>query len=145
MPPSIRCKNLFELELSLLLKPKKYKHFSRGSKVGNTLLTRLRVGRSTLPSHLYSIGLIDSPQCQCGHKDCNISHFILDCPLYNIERQTLFDVFNKYVNDFNNKTRQNKLDILLYGKNLNNDTFSYENYILTIAMQNFIIQTNRFK
>ena len=93
----VAAKNLFELELSLLLKPKKYKHFSRGSKVGNTLLTRLRVGRSTLPSHLYSIGLIDSPQCQCGYKDCNTSHFILDCPLY------IYDLFKDIFIGFSEK------------------------------------------
>ena len=76
LPSSVRCKNLFEFkqEISFILKPKKYKHYKTGSKLGNSLLTRLRVGRSTLPSHLFSIGLTDSPQCSCGYKDCTTTH-----------------------------------------------------------------------
>ena len=45
-----RCKNLedFKAELKLNIKPPTIKHFSKGSKNGNRLITRLRVGRSDL-------------------------------------------------------------------------------------------------
>ena len=44
-------------------KPPKYKHFARGSKFSNTLLTRIRAGRSSLNQHKFTIGLSDSPEC----------------------------------------------------------------------------------
>ena len=59
----IQCKELCEFKMSIKerLKPEKYKHFSKGSKLGNTLLTRIRVGRSSLKQHKFTIGLTDSP------------------------------------------------------------------------------------
>ena len=44
------------------MKPAKYKHFHRGNKHINTLLTRIRVGRSELNQHKFYIGLTDNPQ-----------------------------------------------------------------------------------
>ena len=48
LPPNIKCKDLedFKYHLKLELKPQKIKHFSKGSKNGNSLLTRLHVGIS---------------------------------------------------------------------------------------------------
>ena len=46
LPPNIQCKNIedFKIYAKEELKPTKFKHFSRGSKIGNSLLTRIRVG-----------------------------------------------------------------------------------------------------
>ena len=45
LPKNIQCQNIDEFKKSTktMFKPQKYKHFSRGSKLGNTLLTRIRV------------------------------------------------------------------------------------------------------
>merc|ERR1711947_1421 len=51
------------------LKPNKYKHFHKGNKDTNSLLTRLRVGRSQLNQHKFSVGQIDSPECLCHHRE----------------------------------------------------------------------------
>ena len=53
----------FKKDLKVSLKPTKFKHFSYGSKLGNKLITRLRVGRSFLNSHSYAVGKANSPQC----------------------------------------------------------------------------------
>ena len=72
------------------MKPNKYKHFARGNKFTNSLLTRIRVGRSSLNEHKFVIGQSDSPQCLCHYKSESASHFFLDCFLYSPERQILF-------------------------------------------------------
>ena len=58
----------FKLKLKNMLKPNKIKHFDKGSKNGNTLLTRIRLDRSDLNQHKYSIGKSDSPECVCHAK-----------------------------------------------------------------------------
>jgi len=42
--------------LKIDLKPEKYRHYSYGSRLGNKLWTRLRLGRSYLNSHAFAIG-----------------------------------------------------------------------------------------
>ena len=74
------------------MKPDKTKHFCKGPKYSNTLLTRIRVGRSDLNLHKFSDGLIEKPECICHAKEKSTLHFFLDFFLYAAERQTLFDL-----------------------------------------------------
>ena len=53
----------FEISVKEYIKPQRYKHFSRGNKLSNILLTRIRVGRSELNQHKFTISLVDSPEC----------------------------------------------------------------------------------
>ncbi len=71
MPVNQRCKNLedFKAELKINMKPPSIKHFSKGSKHGNKLITRLRVGPSDLNLHKLTIGLIEKPECMCHAKE----------------------------------------------------------------------------
>jgi hypothetical protein len=55
----------FKIGIKKDIKSPKYKHFARGSKLGNKLLTRIRVGRSFHNQHSFTIGLADSPECLC--------------------------------------------------------------------------------
>ena len=79
----------FKIKLKSLIKPKKQKHFNRGSKKGNSLLTQLRVGRSSLNSHGFAIGLAENDQCLCYRSE-TVSHYLLNCFLYHNERIVLF-------------------------------------------------------
>jgi len=79
------------------MKPTRYKHFCRGNKLSNSLLTRIRIGRSMLNQHGFSIGLADSPECICHYREESPSHYFLDCFLYLQERQTLFDLFDERI------------------------------------------------
>ena len=55
----------FKEQLKKELKPAKIKHFSKGSKIGNTLLTRIRIERSDLNLHKFTIGQSETTECLC--------------------------------------------------------------------------------
>ena len=145
LPKNIRPLNLkdFKQKVSTLYKPKRYKHFSKGSKEGNKLLTRIRVGRSLLNAHLFAIGATDDPHCLCNSVESSV-HYMIQCTLYTSQRQTLFGLFEQYVPQFDNMTNKQKHEIILNGYNIDNDEFIYINTRLTLAVQKYIIDTNRF-
>ena len=68
----------FKVQLKKELKPQKFKHLSRGSKIGNSLLTRIRLNRSDLNLHRFDIGLHDTPECVCHATESSI-HYLMDC------------------------------------------------------------------
>ena len=106
LPFDLRNKDMFEfnIELGHKLKPYKNKLYSIGSKFGNSIHTQLRVGRSQLNDHLFSVWL--SPSAKCGNLETT-EHFLLDCFLYEIERQLLFSqlpgVLEKSLDKYNRK------------------------------------------
>ena len=126
------------------LKPPSYKHFSKGKKSSNSLLTRIRVGRSDLNQHKFTVGLVDSPQCDCQFREESPSHFFLDCFLYMPERQNLFGLIEHYIPKFKSFNKPKKLNIILEGFEIQNDDFIQLNTTLTLAVQNFILKTKRF-
>ena len=107
-------------------------------------MTRIRVGRSDLNLHKFSVGLIDKPECICHAKEESTSHYFLDCFLYAAERQTLFDLVEHYIPYFSKQTRNAKIQILLHGIKVNDPDYNHLNTIITKAVQTFIIQTKRF-
>ena len=146
LPKNVQLKDLveFKSEIQNLIKPSKFKHFARGSKLGNSLLTRIRVGRSFLNQHKFTIGLSDSPECLCHFRSESPEHFFLDCFLYTLERQAMISLIENYVPNFSRLNKKNKLELILRGVNIDNDDFLQTNTILTKSVQNFILQTKRF-
>ena len=116
--------------------------FSFGSKIGNMHLTRLRVGRSFLNAHSFEINLSDTNLCNCWRTE-TVLHYVTECFLYNQERNILYDSMEQYIPNFLSLPNKRKLDILLYGINNNGDE-DCRNKCITLAMQNFILQTKRF-
>ena len=147
IPKDIKLQNLHDFKISMkkMFKPPKFKHFSRGSKSGNMLLTRIRVGRSDLNQHKFSIGLVDSPDCLCHYKSESPEHFFLDCFLYSPERRILFGLIEHYVPFFPNLTKRRKLELILNGVYIDNDEFLSTNTIIMKATQAFILNTKRFE
>ena len=125
-------------------KPPKIKHYSRGNKFSNTLLTKIRVGRSDLNQHKFTIGHAESPECLCHHNQESPLHYFLDCFLYLPERQILFDKIEHYIPKFKSLSKQNKLEIILHGIDNENPDILSTNTTITIAVQNYIVQTKRF-
>ena len=82
----------FKSKLKLDIKPMRIKHYSYGSKIGNTLLTRFRTGRTSLNLHRFTIGQVEEPTCICHFEEESSLHLILDCFSYTAERQTLFSL-----------------------------------------------------
>ena len=146
LPNSTKCKNLseFKIQLNCDIKPSKLRHNSKGTKIGNCLLTRLRIGRSELNLHRYTIGLIDSPECDCHSKEESTKHYILDCFLYTVERQTLFSLVEHFIPTFTKLSKARQFDILMYGLKSDDSLYNYLNTRITIAVQNFILKTKRF-
>ena len=146
LPRNIQSQNKedFKSSVKTIFKPPRYKHFSKGSKLGNTLLTRIRVGRSDLNQHKFTIGLVENPECICHFRSESPEHYFLDCFLYLPERQILFGLIEHYVPFFPKLTKKEKLEIILKGVYINDDTFLTTNTIIMKATQNFILATKRF-
>ena len=107
-------------------------HYSRGSKLKNCLLTRLRVGRSDLNLHKFTIGQVDKPECICHSKEESTKHYFLDCFLYTAERQTLFALVEHYIPKFTRLSKAAKFDILLYGHKTEDEDYEHLNTKITI-------------
>ena len=134
----------FKNSMKKMFKPNRYKHFARGSKLGNILLTRIRVGRSDLNQHKFTVGHVDSPECLCHFRSESPEHYFLDCFLYEPERQILFGLIEHYVPFFKNLTKKKKLELILTGINIENEEFLSTNTIIMKTTQNFILNTKRF-
>ena len=61
-PKNIQSQNLHDFRIyTNEMKLKKFKHFQKGNKFSNTLLTRKRTGSSYLNQHIFSIGHAEKP------------------------------------------------------------------------------------
>ena len=126
------------------MKPIKHKHFNRGNKFTNSLVTRIRVGRSALNEHKFVIGQSESPQCLCYFRSESPSHYFLDCFLYSPERQILFSQIEHYIPNFLRLSKQKQLEIILMGVFTDNDEYYRTNVSISLAVQNFISHSKRF-
>ena len=135
--------SLFKENLKPSFKPKRHKHFAYGDKRANTLLCRLRVGRSFLKSHSFSINMASTDRCLCGEID-TIQSYFLTCFLFQVERNELFDKINQIIPKFKQKSKSDQCSILLYGINSDSLLPDPRNRIITFAVQNYITKTNRF-
>ena len=133
----------FKSKFKELVKPIKQKHFSRGKKRANTLLTQLRVGRSFLNSHRYVFNLAPTDLCICSRQE-TVKHFLNDCFLYTEERRVLFDSVEQIYPQFKTLSLHKKCDVLLYGINLDSKEPDCRNIPITLAVQKYIMQTKRF-
>ena len=135
---------VFKEKLKEKIKPKKYFHFKFGSKRGNALLTQLRVGRSFLNSHSFVLGMEDLPYCDICYVEENTCHYMLTCDFFKEQRDVLFKTVSELIPNFITFTMKRKLDLLLYGINRNLNIRDCRNVPLTLAVQKYILSTNRF-
>ena len=146
LPKSLRVQTdffLFKTQLKLIFKPKKQKHYNIGKKLPNTLLCRLRVGRSFLKSHGFAINLSQTDKCFCGDVD-SIQNYFFNCFLFKTERLVLLSKVNNIYPPFSKLSKVKQCDVLLYGINLNSLLPDPRNRSITFAVQEFITKTNRF-
>ena len=134
----------FKTKLKANLKPDKIKHFANGSKVGNILMTRIRLDRSDLNLHKFTIGHSDTPQCMCHAKQESSLHYLIDCFLYSNERQTLYNLVEQFIPKFKTFNKAKKYEALVMGIHTDNPDYNYLNTNITYAVQNFILKTKRF-
>ena len=100
------------------------KWFYSGERLLSVKHAKLRMLCSNLNDHLYShIHVIESPMCPCGHIRENNRHFLIDCMLYNVERNIMFA----------------KLQEIGFEPNLNNLLYGNSDYSLECNLQAFDI------
>ena len=108
---------------------------------------QLRVGLSQLKSHKKNHNFQDTPTdiCQCGTGMETTEHFLITCPNYVRQRETLISTMNPVLNSKNQNLSSldnaAKVKLLLYGSE-NLDIF--ENKSILNATINFIRSTERF-
>ncbi|KAI2667110.1 hypothetical protein H4Q32_003505 [Labeo rohita] len=61
------------------------------SRRGETIITRLRIGHSNLNYNLNIIGKHNNGQCSSCNQAETVIHVLIDCPVYNAEREVLLD------------------------------------------------------
>ena len=132
----------FKKEISkILAKEHPPKYYSLGSKTGNCLLTRLRVGMSKLNAHSFTIQGTESPNCHCGSQFENVRHYFLYCPLYIQQRLSLFRSITHIIcENFALKSDTEKLNIILHGTSDEYEKIS----ALAQTVQSYILTTKRF-
>jgi ribonuclease HI len=64
------------------------------SRVIETVMAKLRLGHVGLNQHLHRFGMTDSDLCRCGAIE-TITHFLIECPRYNRDRQQLLNKLRK--------------------------------------------------
>ena len=109
------------------MKPNKIKYFSKGSRKGNMLMTRIRMDRSHLNLHKFVIGVSDNPICMCHAKQKSSLHFMIDCFLYSVQHQTLFDLVEQYVPKSNRLGKFKKYETSITGVNTDKPAYNYTN------------------
>ncbi len=53
------------------------------------LLSRLRTGHCHLNQYLHRFNIIETPECKCGGEKETVEHYLLNCELYDEERDVL--------------------------------------------------------
>ena len=146
LPKNVQIKNHDDFKLYIKeSKPKRYKFYARGDKYKCSLLTKIRVGRSDLNVHRFSIGLSDTEKCICtsNSKETPL-HFLVQCQRYTEQRQTLFNKITSFIPNFKNLHHKRQAKILLYGYEIDNHTLTHINSQIMFATQHFIHQSKRF-
>ena len=80
---------------------------------------QLRVGLSPLKSHKKQHKFQDTPndECVCRRNAETTQHFLLNCPIYNVQRLIVFQTVNPILlaNDLQNLNDREMVRLLLYG------------------------------
>ena len=147
LPKKVKSMNLddFKLYLKEEVKPNRRKFYSKGNKHKCSLLTRIRVNRSYLNEHGFSININESPACKnCTCPRENSIHFICFCPKFNELRNVLFTKMEEFIPKFYQLPKKRQYDILVFGYDPDNKELDKINTKIMYLTQNFIYDTKRF-
>ena len=107
LPKSLKKKNVddFKIELKALVKPKRHKFYLKGDEYKNSLLTRIRVGRSL--SNMY---------CEkCLFHRENSLHYITQCDNYYDFRLDLLNKVKEFIPNIHSLPKKRQYEILVHG------------------------------
>ena len=115
-----------------IMNPPRNELYNFGNRIENVKHAQLRMNCSKLNAHLYSLHVVDSPNCLCGNGIEDSEHYLLHCPIYTIPRVKLINLLDNvmYLN----------VNILLYGCE---DYSHKENCDIFNAVHAYIFDTKR--
>ena len=126
-----------------LIRPVAKSVFRIHDPAGLRYIFQLRVGLSPLKGHKWCHNFIDTPSgvCHCNQGIEDTSHFLLSCPFYVIQRETLVSSVNEILLKSNKNHFESRLQLYLYGDpSINNS----DNKNIILSTIKFIKETQRF-
>ena len=97
-----------------------------------------------MKAHSFNIGFSESPHCDnCGAREENNQHILLDCPKFCSQRKFLLDYVTTQISSFSKLSKKEKTKILLFGYNPENMDYIHINQNVTIAVQSFLLKENK--
>ena len=133
----------FKNEILKTIKPTKRSIFNIHDESGIRYIFQLRVGLSPLRAHKKKHNFKDTPndRCLCGNGIETTEHYLLNCPLYQTQRETLFSAVNPIISLASPLNQNNDLTgMLLYGNEKLNPS---QNKLILMATINFVKSTER--
>ncbi len=118
--------------------------FSIHHPIGIKWIFQLRVGLSPLKSHKKRHNFQDTPddKCVCTNAETT-PHFLLECPMFTLYRNNLFETLNPILlpKNLHNLNNSEMVKLLLYG---HEKLLFLENQIVLKATINFIEKISSF-
>ena len=135
--------HVFKKHILDFIRPLPNSIFNIHNPLGIKYLTRLRIGFSHLKEHKFRHNFQDSvgPMCSCGSDTETAKHFLLHCPNFHLQRQTLFDKIATIDSNILTENEENIVNTPLFGK-LNSENY-FNKAILNVSIE-FILSTERF-
>ena len=95
---------------------------------------------SNLNSHRFLVNAHTTPECSCGYRDENVSHFAQN-PNFQRQRQQLFRNISQTLNiDISMIPPEVKLNLFIHGKNLD----GIDGRVVAHHFQNYLADSNIF-
>ena len=130
--------SVFKTNILKIIRPKKRSMFSIHHPIGIKWIFQLRVGLSPLKSHKKRHNFQDTPdnKCVCTNAETT-PHFLLECPIFTLYRNNLFETLNPILlpKNLHNLNNSEMVKLLLYG---HEKLLFLENQIVLKATINFI-------
>ena len=135
--------HVFKKQILDFIRPLPNSIFNILNPLGIKYLTRLRIGFSHLKEHKFRHNFQDSvdPMCSWSSGTERTKHFLLYCPNFHLQRQTLFDKIASIDSNILTENEESIVNTLLFGK-LNSEN-SFNKAILNASIE-FILSTGRF-
>jgi hypothetical protein len=133
-PEARSCSTTEALEEHLQQPRKPPSYYYEGTRQGQILHNRLRLGCSSLKLHLHEKNIVDSPECECGMNMETPVHFLLECRRCGELRDNLFREIEFCLSL--------PVEVLLYGSE---ELTDQQNKKMFEEVQKFILKTERFK
>ena len=140
---NLKSLSLFKSRILKFIRPVPNSVFNCHNPKGLKFLTRIRLGLSHLREHKFKHSFQDTlePICSCGNDIETSAHFLLSCPNFDAERNTLLNNIRKIAPNILNMNTSQLTDILLFGDTSLKNELNADLLNCTIE---YVLSTRRF-